>query len=188
MIAVRHPDVAKRSETGLSERSEVVLKEPNVTDGRRDVRIERFSQERLEDWVALRQALWPHATDDELRAEAKAIVARGDRAVAFLARASGHAPVGFAEATLRYDNVNGCTTSPVGFLEGIYVHPDWRRRGIARRLCTAVEAWAARLGCSELASDTELQNSDSQLMHTALEFEETERVIFYRKRLAPSHS
>jgi aminoglycoside 6'-N-acetyltransferase I len=81
--------------------------------------------------------------------------------------------------------VNGCDTSPVAFLEGIYVRPNWRRRGIARRLCEAVEDWAGAMGCLELASDALLENNASHQMHTELGFEETERVVFYRKPLFP---
>lgn len=94
--------------------------------------------------------------------------------------------MGFAEAALRHDYVNGCTTSPVAFLEGVYVRSRCRKRGVARLLCRAVERWAAGMGCSELASDTDLGNAASQQMHTALGFDETERVIYYRKLIAPS--
>jgi aminoglycoside 6'-N-acetyltransferase I len=79
--------------------------------------------------------------------------------------------------------VNGCITSPVAFLEGIYVRPEHRNRGVARLLVQAVENWATELGCSEFASDTELHNFSSQRMHVALGFDETERVVYYRKRL-----
>ena len=81
-------------------------------------------------------------------------------------------------------NVNGCTTSPVAFLEGLYVLPEYRRRGVARRLCAAVEAWATALGCAELASDTWLDSIDSQRMHAALHFAETERVVYFSKPLS----
>ncbi len=37
-------------------------------------------------------------------------------------------------------------------------------------------------GCREIASDTSPENTISQKVHQALGFEETERVIFYRKR------
>ena len=84
---------------------------------------------------------------------------------------------------MRRDYVNGCATSPVGFLEGLYVDPARRRRGIARKLCRAVEDWAASLGCSEFASDVYLGNENSQRAHEALGFEETERVVYYRKQL-----
>ena len=79
---------------------------------------------------------------------------------------------------MRRDYVNSCATSPVGFLEGLYVDPEFRHRGIARKLCRAVEDWAASLGCSEFASDVHLHNEKSQKAHEALE---TERVVYYRK-------
>jgi aminoglycoside 6'-N-acetyltransferase I len=108
---------------------------------------------------------------------------RPDDAVAFIARDEHSKVVPFAEATMRHDYVNGCGTSPFAFLEGIYVHPQWRSRGLARLLCNAVEDWAVGLGCTEFASDVELHNEASQRAHQALGFDETERVIYYRKEL-----
>ncbi len=120
--------------------------------------------------------------ESEHRAEVKAALDNPD-AAAFLARDDkGHA-IGFAEASLRHDYVNGCTTSPAGFLEGIYVTEDRRRQGVARMLCRAVEDWALSRGCSELASDAFLDNSASHRMHGALGFSETERVVYFRKAL-----
>ncbi len=84
---------------------------------------------------------------------------------------------------MRRDYVNGCETSPVLFLEGIYVSPEYRQRGIARLLCEAIANWGREKGCTEFASDVLLENRDSQSFHTALGFDETERVIFYRKLL-----
>ena len=92
-------------------------------------------------------------------------------------------PVSIAEATLRHDYVNGCSTSPVSFLEGIYVRPAWRRQGAARLLCRAVEAWGRERGCREFASDALIDNQVSHLMHAALGFEERERVVCYCKPL-----
>ena len=109
---------------------------------------------------------------------------RTEDAIVYLAREEGDDVVTFAEATLRRDYVNGCSTSPVGFLEGVYVKPPYRDRGLAPVLCEALEDWAADLGCIEFASDVLLQNTLGQKVHEALGFEETERVIFYAKRLA----
>ncbi len=75
----------------------------------------------IEDWIALRRMLWPHCSEQEHHFEAAALLRRSGQAAAFLARPRGQAAIGFAEATLRYDYVNGCTSSPVAFLEGIYV-------------------------------------------------------------------
>jgi aminoglycoside 6'-N-acetyltransferase I len=145
--------------------------------------VERATQATIGDWAEMRLALWPHASKPELEREAAALLVKKPAAVAFLLRADA-AMVGFAEATVRVDYVNGCSSSPVAFLEGIYVRPDWRRRGAARLLCRAVEAWASEQGCRELASDTEIDNRTSQAMHEALGFSESERVVYYHKRIA----
>ena len=92
-------------------------------------------------------------------------------------------PVGFVEATVRNDYVNGCATSPVVFLEGVYVEPWARRQGAARALVGAAEEWGRKMDCREFASDALLENSDSHAMHRALGFEETERVVYFRKDL-----
>jgi aminoglycoside 6'-N-acetyltransferase I len=149
------------------------------------MRIEHCTWQSLDDWVSLRLSLWPDASELDERSEAAAMLDRPSQAIAFLARTTEGQAVGFAEATLRQDHVNGCATSPVAFLEGIFVRPEHRRRGIARLLVRAVEEWAAELGCSEFASDAELENAISHRMHAALGFAETERVVYFRKRLRP---
>jgi aminoglycoside 6'-N-acetyltransferase I len=47
-----------------------------------------------------------------------------------------------------------------------------------------LETWGRTQGCSEFASDALLENSDSHSMHRALGFEETERVVYFRKSLS----
>lgn len=109
--------------------------------------------------------------------------ANTDRYAVFLAYTeSGHA-VGFAEASIRNDYVNGTETSPVGYLEGLYVAPESRQQGIARELVDTVEGWVVSAGCSEMASDTDLDNNVSQEVHKALGFEETEWAVFFHKKL-----
>lgn len=135
-------------------------------------------------WGRLRLALWPDEGGDWDPEDVDAALG-GDRpATAFLACNDGGAPIGFAEATLRVDYVNGTAGSPVGFLEGWYVAPDWRGRGVGRALVAAVEDWSRRQGCSELASDALLDNAASHAAHGACGFEETERVVYFRKTLA----
>ena len=90
-------------------------------------------------------------------------------------------PTGFIEAAVRNDYVNGTETSPVAFVEGLYVKPEYRRQGWAAELMRAVEAWARDRGCQELASDAALENAPSHATHLALGFEETERVVYFRK-------
>jgi aminoglycoside 6'-N-acetyltransferase I len=89
--------------------------------------------------------------------------------------------VGFVEASQRVDYVNGTSTSPVAFLEGLYVEPSARRKGVARAFVAEVERWAAAQGCSELGSDSPIDNVTAHAAHRALGFEETERVVYFRR-------
>jgi aminoglycoside 6'-N-acetyltransferase I len=147
------------------------------------IKIQRCFSVEASNWLALRQALWPHCTPEEHLSEMEAWCANPARYAVFLASTqSGHV-IGFAEAAIRKEYVNGTDTSPVGFLEGVYVTAEFRQRGVARALVTAVEVWVAGAGYQELASDTEIENKLSQEMHQALGFEETERIVFFRKRL-----
>lgn len=148
--------------------------------------IRRADARDVSGWARLRHALWPEEDLGAHRAEiAEALTASGSEIVAFVAL-EGDAVIGFAEAALRRDYVNGCDTSPVAFLEGIYVHPAHRTAGVARALCAAVESWAAELGCVEFASDALLENTASHAFHSAIGFEETERVVYFRKPISPS--
>jgi aminoglycoside 6'-N-acetyltransferase I len=79
--------------------------------------------------------------------------------------------------------VNGTESSPVGFVEGVYVIPSMRRKGVARMLFDAIGDWARARGCQELASDALLENEASQRAHRALGFRETERVVYFAKPL-----
>ncbi len=69
------------------------------------------------------------------------------------------------------------------FLTDIYVREGVRQQGIARRLLSACENWAQAKGCTEFASDCELDNKDSQLFHQAVGFEEANRIVAYVKKL-----
>lgn len=135
-------------------------------------------------WVAMRHALWPDAERDELGAEADAYL-RGEgfmlEAVLVAADAGG-ALVGFAEVSLR-PYAEGCTTSPVAYLEGWYVEPAHRGRGAGRALVAAAEAWARTRGCREFASDALVENVASARAHAALGFEEVEQIRCFRKDL-----
>ncbi|WP_039917082.1 aminoglycoside 6'-N-acetyltransferase [Cellvibrio mixtus] len=134
-------------------------------------------------WLAMRQALWPEAMRDEHIEEMMSLLEDSKRYGQFIAVDDAGEPAGFIEAALRYDYVNGTETSPVAFIEGIYVKPGHRSQGFARQLVDAVTDWARAQGCVELASDTGLDNFVSQDVHKALGFVETERVVYFRKCL-----
>lgn len=92
-------------------------------------------------------------------------------------------PVGFAQCGLRHDYVEGTESSPVGYLEGIFVKEEYRKQGYARELSAVCERWAKEQGCTEFASDCELSNTESFNFHISMGFEEANRVICFTKRL-----
>ena len=125
--------------------------------------------------------LWPHHTADEMLAEYGMGMAKPDAAF-FLAYAEETA-VGFAQCQLRHDYVEGTGSSPVGYLEGIYVGPEHRHEGVARQLLQACESWAKSRGCTEFASDCELTNTNSLRFHLGVGFEEVDRIICFTKKI-----
>lgn len=122
--------------------------------------------------------LWTDHDRDDLAVELGEILKNEDAAF-FLAED----PKGFAQCQLRRDYVEGTESSPVGYLEGIYVEETGRRRGLARELLSACESWARDRGCKEFASDCELTNTQSLQFHLALGFEEANRIICFTKKL-----
>ena len=75
--------------------------------------VRRADTRDLASWMAMRLSLWPDAdeTVDALLAQLE----ENDQLVLLAFDADGQA-IGFAEATLRHDYVNGTESSPVGFL------------------------------------------------------------------------
>jgi aminoglycoside 6'-N-acetyltransferase I len=134
-----------------------------------------------DEWLRMRLALWPDDDAEGHRAGMREWLARTDACVIVAARDDG-ALAGFAEVGSR-PYADGCETSPVGYLEGWYVDPDVRRRGVGAALVRAGEEWARSRGYSEFASDALLDNVTSHRAHEALGFVEVERAVRYRKPL-----
>ena len=143
--------------------------------------IRKAGPQDLKDAAHLAVALWPEHTTEEMEAEYRALLSDADCAV-FLSVHDGEAN-GFAQCQLRRDYVEGTETSPVGYLEGIFVAAPFRNRGIAASLLAACEDWARETGCTEFASDCELTNTDSLRFHLAAGFSEANRIICFVKRL-----
>ena len=125
--------------------------------------------------------LWPGHTPQEMQAELAEMMEKPD-AACFLAYAEKSA-VGFAQCQLRHDSVEGTDSSPVGYLEGIYVAENCRKQGIAKSLLVACESWAREQGCSQFASDCELDNTQSLQFHLHVGFEEANRIICFAKKI-----
>jgi aminoglycoside 6'-N-acetyltransferase I len=138
----------------------------------------------IDQWITLRIQLWPEESPEELAAEAVAFFITGVLHLeeVLVAEHSSDGVIGFAELSLRR-YAEGCTTSPVAFLEGWIVAPEHRGKGVGAALVKGAEAWGRSQGCHELASDTTVDNSVSAAAHQALGFEEVEVIRCFRKSL-----
>ncbi len=130
--------------------------------------------------AALALLLWPDHTAEGMAADLAELMEKG--AAFFLAECGGKA-IGFAQCQLRRDYVEGTETSPVGYLEGVFVREGHRRQGVARALLAACEGWARQQGCIEFASDCELNNDESLRFHLKVGFAEANRIICFSKKL-----
>lgn len=138
-------------------------------------------------WLQLRQTLWPECSREQHELEMGSILADADRATVFLAAAAGGRPVGFVEVAVR-PWAEGCETSPVGYVEGLFVAPEARNAGLATALLRAAEAWAADRGCREMASDALADNAPSRALHQCLGYEEGEVLVHFHKRIVPERA
>ncbi|WP_223555225.1 aminoglycoside 6'-N-acetyltransferase [Lysinibacillus sphaericus] len=125
--------------------------------------------------------LWPNHTLEEFSEEMAQLI-NAENAAIFLAYEDDEA-VGFAQCQLRTDYVEGTDSSPVGYLEGLFVNEQNRQKGFAKHLVESCEQWAKRKGCIEFASDCELQNLESLAVHLKLGFSEANRIICFTKEL-----
>lgn len=85
--------------------------------------IRQMNKTHLEHWRGLRKQLWPDHPDDAHLADGEEIL-QADHLASFIAMADGVA-IGFADASIRHDYVNGCDSSPVAFCSPLI--PSTRR-------------------------------------------------------------
>lgn len=125
--------------------------------------------------------MWSSHTENTLAAEFESLIADENAAV-FVCFADQRM-IGFAQCQLRRDYVEGTRSSPVGYLEGVFVDAPYRAQGYGKQLVAACEMWAKEKGCSEFASDCELSNQQSLAFHLHSGFTEANRIICFTKRI-----
>lgn len=125
--------------------------------------------------------LWEDNEIDDLENEIKEYIAL-NKGIIFICFEDS-VPVGFAQCNLRHDYVEGTESSPVGYLEGIFIKKEYRNKGFAKKLLSQCEHWAKVQGCNEFASDCELNNTDSLNFHLQVGFEEANRIICFKKKI-----
>lgn len=146
-----------------------------------EVQLHLVNKADKKEWLRMRELLWPNCTAKKHISEMKQYVS-GGRFAAFVTAISNGRLVGFVEVSLR-PTASGLNTTPVGYLEGLYVDTDYRHKEVGRRLVRAAEKWAASKGCREMASDCVIGNKKSPKFHLSLGYKETDRLIHFKKSL-----
>lgn len=133
-------------------------------------------------WVAMRHALWPECPLAQHQQEVATLFGAGPLPMVAFVAEDGDRLLGFAEVSIR-PWAEGCETDRVAYLEGWFVVDEARGRGLGRQLVATAEEWARAQGCTEFASDTDVDNELSAAAHRALGFVEVGVVRCFRKGL-----
>lgn len=143
--------------------------------------VRKAEKNELETLAKLSVLMWDSHSINELINKFSEIISKGN--AQFFLKYENDVPVGFAQCQLRYDYVEGTETTPVGYLEGIFIKEEYRNKGYASELLAACETWAKDNGCQEFASDCEIDNISSFSFHKAMNFIEANRIICFTKKL-----
>ena len=143
--------------------------------------IRRATYQDKQEWVHMRQGLWPEAPLDYLSLDLDRLLSDEKSAVFVASNADGKL-IAFIEVGLR-EYAEGCETSPVGYILAWYVDPHVRGQKLGREMIHVAEAWAREKGCQEMASDTWLENHASIQAHLKMGYYEVDRLVHFVKRL-----
>lgn len=130
----------------------------------------------------MRGQLWPDGAENHAAEIDLFFSGQGKEPLAVLVAEEQGTLLGFAELSIR-PYAEKCATQQVAYLEGWYVAPGMRGRGIGRALLEAGEAWGRSRYCREFASDAEANNDASIAAHLACGFEDAGMVRCFRKDL-----
>lgn len=145
------------------------------------MRIKQADLDEVLEVARLALVLWPYHSMHAIALEISEMIQRKEGAY-FLAYNESEA-IGFAQINLIHSSVDEENGVPVGYLKGIFVVEAYRQQGIAKELLTACEHWAIEQGCEELTSDCELSNDQILNFHRSVGFEESNRIVCFRKSL-----
>lgn len=145
-------------------------------------KIRELREKDISEWLRLRKLLWDGVSEAEHKSEMLDIYEHSETQLVLVAETSGNRLIGFLEASLR-PFVEDCHSDHVGYLEGWFVEPEFRKHGIGRKLVAEAENWARRNGATEMASDAEIGNEMSLRAHVKLGYQETSRLVHLRKDL-----
>jgi aminoglycoside 6'-N-acetyltransferase I len=128
------------------------------------------------------EQLWTKIKKDELATHLRNACNSSTKKV-YIALTPEEEAVGFSVFSIRTDYVEGATTSPTGYLEGILIEAEFRKLGIAKSFIQQGEAWCKEKGCTQLGSDTWLTATESRKFHKKLGFWEEDELVHFLKNI-----
>jgi len=118
-----------------------------------DIRVRHVARKDGSVWEKLRGDLWPDGMADHAREIASFFAGTLEEPVAVLLSENANGEIlGFVELSIRLD-VEGLEGKRTGYVEGLYVRPEFRQRGVARTLLLESRGWARQQACTAFASD-----------------------------------
>ncbi len=145
-----------------------------------NLKLEKITRAEISQWKEMRKVLY-HGVDDTFHDQEMVNIIQNEDWQCLFVRDDKKA-IGFVELSHR-NIVDGCTSSPVPYIEGIYLMPGYRQKGIGKHVVKMLKEWCIKRGYNELAADTELENEDAQKFFTSVGFGETYRTVGFRCEL-----
>lgn len=146
--------------------------------------IRRVRRTDLPQWLSMRRSLWPGCPLKKHQKEMAAILGDTKDQPVWVAAVRQGMLAGFLEGSVR-NYADGAGRQDVGYLEGLYVRPAFRKLGIGRALIQAAEEWARKRGFGHMGSDTWVGNRSSHQAHLAMGYREVGRDVHYIKKIGP---
>lgn len=143
--------------------------------------INKYQDQDFQDWREMALKLFKDYPAEDIERGLKAILKKSNQQT-FMAKEAG-ITAGFVSTSLRVDYVEGSTTSPVGYVDMIFVKETFRKHGLAKKLFEQAEEWAKEQGCTEMGSDTWLWNTDAQQFHEKIGFRKEDVLVHYIKTI-----
>ena len=141
------------------------------------VKIIRASNENLQQLTELALALWSNNKKDLIKSDFVYIIGHLNNRV--LLAKWDEEYIGFIHLSIRSGFVEGADTTPVGYVEGIYVKPDFRRKGVAKELYHAGLEWLKSKKCTQISGDIWINDNMCPDFYVGMGFKEVNRIICY---------
>jgi aminoglycoside 6'-N-acetyltransferase I len=142
------------------------------------MKLSPIQRNQFREWKEMREDIYP-LLDEEYHQEEMEQIFVSDEWFCYFLTDEDNRTLGLVELSSR-NIVDGCLSSPVAYIEGLYLKEEYRGRGLGKEAIRVILDWCREKGFSELATDAELGNVKAQHFYEAVGFQETDRVVEFR--------